>query len=187
MSPLNVLKAAFQRHQELFAKSDAVLEGAARSAEILRKALDDGKKVLACGNGGSASDAEHFIGELLCRYKEDRKPLPGISLVSSAATLTAIGNDYGFEEVFARQVEALGKEGDVLVAFTTSGASKNVLAALKAAKKKKLRTVLLTGAKGASLAKEADAVVTVPSEETARIQEMHEFVYHCWCEFLDTN
>jgi len=186
MQAEDVLKHAFERHGDALRKSEAILEAAARGAELLAETLKGGKKVFACGNGGSAADAEHFIGELLCRYKDDRKPLPGISLVSPVSTLTAIANDYSFEDVFARQIEALGNEGDVLLAISTSGTSKNMLVALEAARRKGLLSVLLTGAKGASLSEKADVVVAVPSEETARIQEMHELIYHGWCEFLDT-
>ena len=182
-----VLKAAFRRHKEVLEETEKILKDAARGADMLLEALNAEKKVFACGNGGSAADAEHFIGELLCRYKDDRRPLAGISLVSHVGALTAIGNDYGYEEVFARQIETLGSEGDVLVAITTSGKSKNVLAALSTAHAKKLHTIVLTGEKGASLKNKADLVIAIPSVETARIQEMHELIYHGWCEFLDTD
>ncbi|MBI2888549.1 MAG: SIS domain-containing protein [Candidatus Liptonbacteria bacterium] len=180
-----IFASAFARHREVLEKSESVLPDVARAGEVLLAAVKAGKKVLACGNGGSAADAEHFVGEFLCRYKGDRKPLPAISLVSAAGALTAIGNDYAYEEVFARQINALGNEGDVLVAITTSGKSKNILAALRAAKEKKLRSILLTGPGGASLTNDADVVVAVPSDEMARVQEMHELIYHSWCEFLD--
>jgi D-sedoheptulose 7-phosphate isomerase len=180
-----IFQSAFARHREAFAQSESILPDVARAGEMLLAALKAGKKVLACGNGGSAADAEHFIGEFLCRYKDDRKPLPGISLVGNAAALTAIGNDYAYEEIFARQITALGNEGDVLLAITTSGKSKNVLAALRAARGKKMKAILLTGPGGVSLTGEADVVVAVPFAETARIQEMHELIYHSWCEFLD--
>ncbi len=180
-----IFAAAFARHREALEKSESVLPDVARAGEVLLAAVKAGKKVLACGNGGSAADAEHFVGEFLCRYKDDRKPLRAVSLVSNSAALTAIGNDYAYEKVFARQVEALGEAGDVLLAITTSGKSKNVLAALRVAKEKKLHSILLTGPGGASLTNDADVVVAVPSDETARIQEMHELIYHGWCEFLD--
>ncbi|MBI5456410.1 SIS domain-containing protein [Candidatus Kaiserbacteria bacterium] len=186
MKAEDVLKDALRRHQDVVLKTDTILEHAARGADMLASALKEGKKVLACGNGGSAADAEHFVGELLCRYKDDRRALPGISLLFPVGALTAIANDYSFDDVFARQVDALGATGDILVALTTSGRSKNVLAALGAARKKGLVTIVLTGAKGGTLADAADLVVAVPSEETARIQEMHELIYHGWCEYLDT-
>jgi phosphoheptose isomerase len=183
----DVIAGAISRHREaLEGFNRGVREEAGRAANVLRDAIARGKKVLACGNGGSAADAEHFIGELLCRYKDDRKPLRGISLASQTSALTAIGNDYNFETVFARQVEALGDAGDVLLAITTSGKSKNVIAAMRAARSKGMRIVALTGrVGGTALRDEADIVVAIPSDETARIQEMHELVYHSWCEFLD--
>ena len=184
MGAKDMIKDAFTRHRSVLENSEgAVISEAARAAEILKGALAGGKKVFACGNGGSAADAEHFIGELLCRYKEARKPLPAISLVSPISTLTAIANDYSYDDVFARQIEALGEEGDVLVALSTSGTSKNILSALRAAKKAHLQTILLTGEKGAMT--KADVTIAIPSNETARIQEMHELIYHAWCEFLD--
>lgn len=186
MAAQEVIRNAFQRHSNALRDTEKILQDVARGADMLAEALQGGKKVLACGNGGSAADAEHFVGELLCRYKDDRKALPGISLLFPVGALTAIANDYSFDDVFARQVEALGNEGDILVALTTSGKSKNVLAALRTARKKGLRIILLTGAKGAGLTDVADLVVAVPSEETARIQEMHELIYHSWCEYLDT-
>ena len=186
MSAEDILKSAFARHAQVFDSTTNILDTAGKAGELIAEALQSGKKVLACGNGGSAADAEHFIGELVCRYKDERRALPGISLVSNAAALTAIANDYSFEDVFARQISALGQAGDILVAISTSGKSKNVLAALRAARQQKMSTVLLTGQKGTSLGNIADVVVVVPSEETARIQEMHELIYHGWCEFLDT-
>ena len=184
MGAKDMIKDAFVRHRSVLENSaGAVIIEAARAADILKGALAGGKKIFACGNGGSAADAEHFIGELLCKYKEDRKPLPAISLVSPISTLTAIANDYSYDDVFARQIEALGEEGDVLVALSTSGKSKNVLSALGAAQIKGLQTILLTGASGKGA--KADIVIAVPADETARIQEMHELIYHAWCEFLD--
>ena len=186
MNAEEVLRDAFKRHQEVVEKSEAVLGEAKRAAELLVQSLQEGKKVLACGNGGSAADAEHFIGELLCRYKKDRKSFPGISLVSTYAATTAIANDYGFEHVFERQIEGLGQAGDLLVAFSTSGKSKNVILALSAARKRDMKTILLTGSHGSSLTDSADILILVPSEETACIQEIHELIYHGWCEYLDS-
>ena len=147
--------------------------------------LKSGHTVFACGNGGSAADSQHFAAELVARYKKNRKALRALALTTDSSALTAIGNDYGFEHIFTRQLEALGTRGDVLVAFTTSGSSRNVLQAIKQAKKQKMRVIVLTGAKGAGLKNIADVCIVVPSTETARVQEVHQLVYHAWCEYID--
>lgn len=157
-----------------------------KSGKLLGTTLKKGKKVLVCGNGGSAADSQHFAAELSGRYKKERRALPGIALSTDTSAVTAIGNDYGFERVFARQVEALGQRGDVLVAFSTSGSSPNIIAAIDVARKQKMKVILMTGQKGTAARKLADVAVVVPSEETARIQEMHELVYHSWCEYIDS-
>ncbi len=156
-----------------------------RGAEVLLKALKRGNKILVCGNGGSAADSQHFAAELVGRYKSERRARAAIALTTDTSTLTSVGNDYGFERIFARQIEALGRAGDVLVALSTSGASKNVLAAVAQARKQKMKVVILTGAGGTLLAKKSDVAVVIPSRETARIQELHELVYHSWCEYID--
>ena len=122
----------------------------------------------------------------MSRYKKDRRPLPAIALTVDTSALTAIGNDYGFEKVFARQIEVLGKPGDVLVAITTSGKSKNILAAIAQAKSQELKVIALTGEAGKELKEMVDVAIVVPSAETARIQEVHELVYHAWCEYIDS-
>jgi len=183
----NVFADAFRRHREVLeASSVSLLLDIQKGAELLTTTLLSGGRALTCGNGGSATDAIHLSGEFLCRYREDRKPFPVTALVTDVAMLTATGNDYSFEDIFARQVDALGTKGDILIAFTTSGASKNVLKALEAARAKAMRVIVLTGAKGESLRSRADVLVAVPSEETARVQEMHELVYHAWCEYFDS-
>ena len=155
------------------------------AAEFMRDAVLAGKKVLLCGNGGSAADAQHIAAELVGRFVLERKPLPAIALTTDTSALTAIGNDYGYEHVFARQVEALGNPGDVLVAITTSGTSKNVLAAVAAARELGMKVIGLTGAKGAPFVASCDAGVAVPSTNTARIQENHITIGHLLCEVLD--
>ncbi|MDO8552926.1 MAG: SIS domain-containing protein [bacterium] len=162
-----------------------ILPDVERGATILVAALRRGKKVLICGNGGSAADSQHFAAELVGRYKDDRPPLPALALTTDSSALTAIGNDYGFEDIFKRQVAALGKSGDVLVVFSTSGASKNVLAAISEARLRKIKVIALTGTRGSGLRRRADAVIVVPTKETARIQEVHQLVYHSWCEYID--
>lgn len=156
-----------------------------KSASLLGTIFKQGGKVLICGNGGSAGDSQHFSAELVGRFKTERKALPAIALSTDTSTLTAVGNDYGFERVFARQVEALGKAGDALVAISTSGNSQNVLEAIKAARKKSMAVVSLSGHKGGKMAELSDINVNIKSSDTARIQELHIFVIHCICGMLD--
>ncbi|HUT98139.1 MAG TPA: D-sedoheptulose 7-phosphate isomerase [bacterium] len=156
-----------------------------RAAEIIIGALKAGGKVLLCGNGGSAADAQHFAAELVGRFETERRPLPAVALSTNTSNLTAIGNDYGFAEVFARQVRALGREGDVLVAISTSGGSPNVLAAVAAAREKMMRVVALAGREGGKLAPVADAAVVVPGPRTCRIQEGHITCIHVICRLVD--
>lgn len=157
----------------------------ARAAELMRDAVLAGKKVLLCGNGGSAADAQHIAAELVGRFVAERRALAAIALTTDTSALTAISNDYGFEQVFARQVDGLGAEGDVLVAITTSGASKNVLAAVKVARERGMKVIGLTGSKGAAFVAACDAGVAVPSTVTARIQECHIVIGHLLCEVVD--
>jgi phosphoheptose isomerase len=156
-----------------------------KAAELMRDAVLAGKKVLLCGNGGSAADAQHIAAELVGRFVFERKPLPAVALTTDTSALTAIGNDYGYEHVFSRQVEALGSPGDVLVAITTSGTSKNVLAAVATARELGMKVIGLTGAKGAAFVASCDAGIAVPSTNTARIQENHITIGHLLCEVLD--
>lgn len=157
----------------------------ARAAELIVDALRDGGTVLAFGNGGSASDATHFAAELVGRYLLDRDGLPAVSLSDNPSAITAISNDYGYERVFARQVEALGRAGDVALGISTSGRSGNVLAALEAARANGLTTVVLTGGDGRPAREAADVCIAVPSAETPRIQEGHTLVLHILCELVE--
>jgi phosphoheptose isomerase len=147
--------------------------------------LKAGKKLFLCGNGGSASDAEHIAAEFVGRFRRDRAPLPAIALTANGADLTAIGNDYGFEHVFSRQVYALGQPGDLLICFSTSGQSRNVLEAARAACTIGLKTIGLTGSNGRSLASMCDIGISVPSAITAHIQECHISICHLMCEIVD--
>jgi D-sedoheptulose 7-phosphate isomerase len=156
-----------------------------RAAEIIVAALQGGHKVLLCGNGGSAADAQHFAAELVGRFETERRPLPAVALSANTSNLTAIGNDYGFAEIFARQVRALGREGDVLVAISTSGDSPNVLAAVAAAREKKMKIVALAGRDGGKLAPLADAPLVVSGARTCRIQEGHITCIHVICRLVD--
>jgi D-sedoheptulose 7-phosphate isomerase len=156
------------------------------SGNMLISALKSGKKILVCGNGGSASQAQHFVAEIVVRYEKERGPLPAISLTVDTSILTAGGNDYGFENVFARQVEALGNEGDVLVGITTSGNSPNVIHAFESAKKKGMKTICLNGKDGGNINKRlVDMNLIVLSNSTARIQEAHITIIHVWCQMID--
>jgi phosphoheptose isomerase len=178
---------------EIFAEHSAVAGRAARElppvleriALAMHACLRDGGKILACGNGGSASDAQHAVAELVGRFREERRALPAIALTADTATLTAVGNDYGFERVFARQVEALARPGDVLLAISTSGNSPNVVQAAQSARALGCAVVALTGARGGALAGTADLIVRAPSETVARIQEVHSLCIHVICETLD--
>lgn len=161
-------------------------EAAYESAcELMAVALREGKKVLACGNGGSAADSGHFTTELLCRFIKDRASLPAISLAQDGGFLTATGNDYGFDHIFSRQVTGLGAAGDVLVAFTTSGHSQNVKLALEAAKAKGLRTIALLGKDGGACKGLADVEFIIEGPETARIQEAHKVLLHAFCAGIE--
>ena len=177
----HVEEAAALKRRFFEAELDRVLAQAADMAERLRR----GCKILICGNGGSAADAQHFAAELSGRYLKERRALAGIALTTDSSALTAIGNDYGFDRVFSRQVEALGRPGDLLVGISTSGNSPNVILAVEAAKGLGMRTLGLLGRDGGKLAGAVDEALVVPSSVTARIQEVHQMVYHFWCEALD--
>jgi D-sedoheptulose 7-phosphate isomerase len=155
------------------------------AAELVTASLRAGGKLLLFGNGGSAADAQHIAAELLGRYLLERSALPAVALSDNTSTVTAIGNDYGFENVFARQVAGLGAPGDVALAISTSGASANVLAGVAAARERGMRTIGLTGADGAALAAAVDLCIAVPADETPRIQEAHTVVAHLMCELVE--
>jgi phosphoheptose isomerase len=157
----------------------------AAAANSLAMALLRGGKLLACGNGGSAADASHLTTEFVCRYNKDRRPYPAISLATHGGDLTAIGNDYEFNDIFARQVEAFGRSGDILMAFTTSGRSENVRRALLTAKRQSLMTVSFLGRDGGSCGGLADIEFLIHSAATARIQETHQLLLHTICELTE--
>lgn len=154
-------------------------------AEDMAERLKRGCRILICGNGGSAADAQHFAAELSGRYVKERRALAGIALTTDTSALTAIGNDYGFDKVFSRQVEALGRPGDLLVGISTSGNSQNVLVAVEAAKSLGMKTLGLLGRDGGKLKDVCDDALVVPCPVTARIQEVHQMIYHFWCEVID--
>ncbi|MDD4085313.1 MAG: D-sedoheptulose 7-phosphate isomerase, partial [Acidaminococcaceae bacterium] len=144
-----------------------------------------GHKIMFCGNGGSAADAQHWAAEIVGRFKKERRGMPAIALTVDTSVLTAIANDYGYERVFSRQVEALGNEGDVLVALSTSGNSPNVLAAVEEAKDKGIKTIGMTAAGGGKMAEICDVCLTIPDKVTARAQEMHSLIGHILCEIVE--
>ncbi|CAN5279295.1 phosphoheptose isomerase [soil metagenome] len=187
---------AEQRVKEHFEQSIATKRAAAealapvigRAAECLVECLLEDGKILSCGNGGSAGDAQHFSSEMLNRFELERPGLPAVALTTDSSTITSIANDYAFEDIFARQVRALAQPGDVLLAITTSGNSENVVRAAIAAHERKARIVGLTGRDGGTLAgllSRDDVEIRVPATNTARIQEVHLLVIHCLCDLID--
>jgi len=167
------------------ALADGAAETVARAAELCTAGLQGGGKILLFGNGGSASDAQHIAGELTGRLSRERPALPAIALTANSSDLTAIGNDYGFDHVFTRLIQAHGREGDVAVAISTSGNSPNVLAAVKEARERGLTTIGLIGKDGGKLAPLVDCAIVVPSNDTQRIQESHITIGHALCELVD--
>jgi phosphoheptose isomerase len=157
----------------------------ARAADIIAECLVAGNKLLVCGNGGSAADGADFCTEFACRFVEDRRPYPAMNLSQGGSLLTATGNDYGFEEIFARQVCAFGNAGDVLIAISTTGKSKNIRRAIEEACDRKLKTIVLLGRDGGAAAGTADVDLIVKSDSTARIQEAHKFILHVLCEICE--
>ncbi len=188
--------AGEQRVRQLFEDSlathrdsqDRLAEPISRAGALLAQALSDGGRVLSCGNGGSAADAQHFAAELIGRFEKEREALPAVALSTDTSALTAISNDYGFERVFSRQVEGLGREGDILVAISTSGNSPNVVQAIEAAQSRQMRVIALTGRDGGAIRgqmRENDIELCVPSDSTARVQEVHILILHCLCDLTD--
>ena len=157
-----------------------------RAADLIDQCLRAGNKLLICGNGGSATDASHFATEFVVRFAKDRRALPAICLASDSGIITAAGNDYGFDEIFARQVTAFAQPNDVLICLTTSGKSKNLIRALKEAKARKLKTIAFLGRDGGSTVGVADVDLLVKSDSTARVQEAHKLLLHVLCEIIES-
>ena len=174
-----------QEHQLLFHNLSALELVVNQAGALISKAFVSGNKLMLCGNGGSAADSQHIAAEMTGRFIKDRKPLPAIALTTDTSTLTCIANDYSFEHVFARQVSALGRPGDVLLAISTSGNSENVIKAMQAAKDLSIKTVALTGRDGGRIKSLADFSIVVPSLTTARIQEAHIFIGHIICGLIE--
>jgi D-sedoheptulose 7-phosphate isomerase len=181
--------ANFRESAELKIQAASVLaQPISQAVDLMFTALSNGNKILACGNGGSAADAQHFAAELIGRFERERLPLPAIALTTDSSILTAVANDYSFNEIFSKQVQGLGQPGDVLLAISTSGNSANVLAAVEVALEREMRVVALTGKGGGKIGKllsDADVNICVPHDRTARIQEIHLLTIHCLCDGID--
>ena len=168
---------------------DAISESIAAAGELMARSLLDDGKILSCGNGGSAGDAQHFSSELLNRFEMERPGLPAVALTTDSSTLTSISNDYAYEEIFSKQVRALGKSQDVLLGISTSGNSENVCRAITAAHERGMKVVALSGRDGGRMAgmfEEGDVEIRVPATRTARIQEVHLVIIHALCDLIDT-
>lgn len=178
----------FRDSVELKQRAVALAPLIASAAELMTHCLLHDGKMLACGNGGSAADAQHFSSELLNRFEMERPGLPAVALTTDSSTLTSIGNDYHFAEVFAKQVRALGQAGDVLLAISTSGNSENVLQAVRAAHEREMTVIALTGRDGGTIARALageDIEIRVPADRTCRVQEVHLLIIHCLCDLID--
>ena len=184
-SSSEILKSAIASASEILRSLVDLDAQVAKAADLITNCLRAGNKILACGNGGSAADAAHFATEFVVRFTHDRPAYPAIALTSDGGLLTAAGNDYGFEEIFARQVDAFGVENDLLICLTTSGKSENVKRALQVAKRRKLKTIAFLGRDGGSTVGMADLDLVVKSESTARIQEAHKLLLHVFCEIAE--
>lgn len=174
--------------QTLITSADSLADVIAHASQTMVDALLNNHKILSCGNGGSAADAQHFSAEMLNRFECERPSLPAIALTTDSSTITSIANDYHYNEIFAKQIKALGSAGDVLLAFSTSGRSKNILEAIVAAHHRKMIVIVLTGRDGGDvppLLEASDIEIRVPAESTARIQETHGIVIHCLCDIID--
>ena len=182
---IDMITGAFDAHQRVLEKSRALIPTISAMADICREALERGNKILVCGNGGSAADAQHIAAEFVGRFHNERISLPAIALTTDTSILTAVANDYSYDRVFARQVEGLGRPGDVLWGISTSGNSANVVEALKMAKEKGLVTIGSTGKDGGKMVSLCREILVVPDDNTARIQEIHMLAAHSICEVID--
>jgi D-sedoheptulose 7-phosphate isomerase len=177
-----VLEASIAIHERM---CRADLQPVADAAAAILSAIADGRKILVFGNGGSAGDSQHLATELVSRFERDRRAVAALALTSDTSVMTAVSNDYGFERVFVRQIEAIGKRGDVAVGISTSGASQNVVAGLRAARERGLRTVALTGRDGGQVGANVDIHINVPDASTARVQEAHRTLIHAICALVE--
>ena len=185
MNNVDLLRSALAEHQTVIARLEALLPQIAAVADLMRDCLNRGNKLLFMGNGGSAADSQHIAAEIVGRYKRERRGLPAIALTTDTSILTSVGNDYGFDFIFSRQVEALCVPGDVVFGISTSGNSANVVRAIEAAKQIGAITVAMSGGSGGKLAALCDHNLVMPSNETPRIQEAHIFIGHMLCELAE--
>ncbi|MDR3568726.1 MAG: D-sedoheptulose 7-phosphate isomerase [Syntrophobacteraceae bacterium] len=172
-------------HSKTFQRLEGLLPELLQAALWMADAIAGGAKILVCGNGGSAADAQHFAAELVGRFQKERRAWPAIALTTDTSAITAIANDYSFDAIFSRQVEALGRENDLLLAISTSGNSANVLSAIGQCPDLRMKSIALLGKDGGKISPIADLAVTVPSNVTAHIQEAHIFILHLWCAMLE--
>jgi len=182
------LDHAFEEHANVLKNTHmAIAKSAKLSADIIAKSLTSEGTIFWCGNGGSAADSQHIAAEFVGRFKKDRRPLRSIALTTDTSVLTCVSNDYSFEEIFSRQINALGRNGDVLVVITTSGNSENILSVLRKAKEANIESIALLGKGGGEAAKIASRAIIIDSNETARIQEIHLLIGHTFCEYAELN
>ena len=180
------INSSFKEHLKIFNLSQRkIISNLPKIANIIYSSLIKGNKLLWCGNGGSASDCMHLSAEFVGKFKDKRKSLHSISITSDQAAITCIANDFGYKYIFSRQIEVIGKSNDILICLTTSGNSKNIIEALKTSKKKKIRTILISGNKGGRCAKYSDIQVIIPSKTTSRIQEITLFIGHLIIELVE--
>ena len=181
-----LLNGVFNEHENVFKETHRLIgDDIEEAADLIAKSLESEGTIFWCGNGGSAADSQHIAAEFVGRFKKDRKPLRSIALTTDSSILTCVANDYSFEEVFSRQINALGRSGDVLVAITTSGKSENIKQALVQARTMGIKTIGLLGKNGGECKKYADVSMIVPSDTTARIQEIHILIEHLLCEIVE--
>lgn len=180
-----ILRQSLLQHETVFSDILNLRKEILRAGELIAATIAGGGKILVCGNGGSAADAQHFAAELVGRFQKERKAWPAIALTTDTSILTAVANDYGFDRIFARQVEAFARPSDLLLAISTSGRSENVLKAVECARSLGACTIGLLGADGGHISKMVDLPVVVPSGITARVQEAHIFILHAWSEMIE--
>ncbi|MCB5184889.1 D-sedoheptulose 7-phosphate isomerase [Methylobacillus gramineus] len=187
MTPVDTLRQAFAEHQAVIAALEPLLPTIAQVAQEMRACLARGGKILLMGNGGSAADSQHIAAEIVGRYKKERRGLPAIALTTDTSILTSVGNDYGFDFIFSRQVEALCTPADLVIGFSTSGNSKNVVRAIETAREIGAITVSMTGGSGGKLAELCDFNLIMPSSDTPRIQEAHILIGHSLCDLVEAD
>ncbi len=181
----NIFNKNILEHQKLVSKLESISSEVNLAGNLIEDCLKNNRYIFFCGNGGSAADSQHLAAEFTGRFVRERKSFPGLALTTDTSALTAIGNDYGYDQIFARQIEGLAKSGDCLVAISTSGNSKNIVRAIEKAAEIGVYTIGLLGKDGGLIKDMCDVSVVVPSQKTARIQEMHILIGHTWCEIVD--